>query len=285
MASDPNFYELYDGPETDTQGNAVRRFRVPASSEMAARAYFNVDPLMPTVGQAHPRDPALQCSTITVGQRHGTDSWEVVATYMIPGTSLNFNPTDKTSPGTKWLELGFSFRQVDVPYFVKQSVKVPAPPGSPPSVSTVDQVTAGISIKIPVRQITYARIVNVPFLAGGDDTLIGNQLGKIHTFPNGRKYLFTGASSTQSRIDQTQIRYEWVYESDTDLTSILSPVSNDTNYITMIPVNGRRVLPAYWGFIIGKSLVGNPVLPFVDIAPLYESVPGGYTTLPGSPIP
>jgi hypothetical protein len=183
------------------------------------------------------------------------------------------------------LELGFAFRQVDIPYFVKQRVKVPAPPGSPPSVSTIDQVTAGISLKVPVRQITYAKIVNVPSLEPGNDVAISNQIGKIHTFPNLRKYLFTGASSTQSRANQTQIRYEWVYESDTDLTSILSPVSDEANYITVIPINSKRILPAYWGFIVGKSLVGNPPLPFVDVSPLYESVPGGYASLPGSPIP
>lgn len=285
MPSDPRFYELRDTPQTDTQGNAIRRFRVPATNETEAQNYYLVDPLAPTVGQVHPRNPSLFCQRVSASSWLGSDSWELIAYYALPGTSFSFNPTDQTTPGSKWLELGFSFRTVEVPYFVIQNLPVPAPPGAPPSVSFKKMATAGVSIKLPIQQISYTRTVNVDTFGGTDDLAIYDQMNKIHTFPNGRRYLFTGASTSQQRANQTQIQYKWIQERDTNLDTILAPLSDSQAYITVIPINGQKILPAYFGFIIGRSLVGDPPLPFIDVTPLYESAPGGYTTLPGSPIP
>lgn len=282
------FRELYDGPTTDTDGNAVRRFSVPAASEAAALAYTG-DPGMPVVGQEHPRIPGLRCSRVSVGGRHGPAKWEVIATYSAPGTSFSFNPIDKGEPGSKWTEVSASFREIIIPYFVIRPISIPEYTGGagPPALITrPNYEKPDVVLKYAVRQQTYRRVVNVDTLESGADFAIASKLNTIQTFPNGRNYLFTGFGITQDRTNSWQITYEWVYEPDTDLTDLLQPLSDASQYVILgTGAGGRRLLPQYHGFITGLAFVTNPPAPVIYTAPMYRADPNGWASFPGTPIP
>lgn len=244
---------------------------------------------MPKEGDVHPRNPELVCNRLSTAGRLGTDSWTVVAEYGYPGfTTSPSPPPDKTKPYVKWLSGGFAFREIQIPYFQLFNYQVVSG-GIATPVITKTSAEAKEPIRYAVRQAVYKKTVTVPSFTETDALLIFNETNKIHTIGS-KRYLFTGANFDQESINGFTIHYEWVYEQDTDLTTLLAPLASAVDYSILPAVNNKRVLPAYHDFLIKKtSLPDIPVgtfstVPLVSTAQMYADNSGGGTTLPGEPL-
>jgi hypothetical protein len=251
---------------------------------------------MPKEGDPHPRNPELVCNRLTTSGRLGTDSWTVVAEYGYPGfTSSPSPPPDKTKPYVKWLSGGFAFREIQIPYFrlytyraVGANPLVPLLPLVPLSIKTGYEQRD--PIRFAVRQAVYKKTVTVTSFTESDAIRIFNEANRIHTIGS-RKYLFTGANFSQESVNGYTIHYEWVYEQDTDLTTLLDPLSTPLEF-SILAANGnnKRLLPAYHDFVLNQKAIPDipnatvSIVPGVTTALMYTENPGGGTTLPGDPL-
>lgn len=286
--------ELYDGigAQSSVDGGivfaqgAVRRFLVPATSPAAAIAWPDLGLVQALPGQTHPDFANLVCVRVTTenpaGGGQDSSGYFVRCEYQPSNYSASQQQqTDRKDITFTAYEGDVGSRITTIPILAKQTVQQPTLTGLVTSTTYVNQAfqyqVPQISINIPVRVATLS-MVQVRSVA--------DQVGKVHTFPDGGKYLFKGMTFRRDQIRSYSLVYHWVTEAPIVIPATLFSTA----------IYGPAIFPvvdlaAFKRYEVRQPTAGaSPPFdaPYILTVPLYDGAEGnaltGYTSFPGDPV-
>lgn len=260
---------------------ASLRWLVPVYDLQAAINYNTVDPAFPKIGSQHPSISTMYCSQISGEQRVG-NQWYVRTDYTLPEALSAPQPQpDRTNPYFKAIETATTTRRLTIPYFLKVQVQSPNAVGPVLPIYTYEEKSrtasyqgTELTVSLNVQSWTFANVLQVQ-----------QEVGTVHLFPNGGKYLFLGCSSRRTAAAGYTLTYRWVTEPDPLFTAMelgtLMPDAANIQFFQATP-NG---MPAFFRFDVRYDATTRTPYVIIDSDyPTAYAPTNGYTSLPGNPI-